>query len=85
MKTKKPKPRGLAAVDIERRRDIARLGGLAAAAKGTQHVLTSKQRIKGGKKGGRAVAAIPNRMSEIGRLGGIASAAAKGTRKRKST
>ena len=34
---KKPKPRGLAAVSPERRKEIAALGGKATQAKGTGH------------------------------------------------
>lgn len=46
------KKRGLASVDKEKRKAIAKLGGQAAHKKGTAHEFTSKEAKKAGKKGG---------------------------------
>ena len=51
------RPRGFAAIDRERVREIARLGGRAAHAAGTAHEFTPDEARAAGAKGGRATAA----------------------------
>ncbi len=48
------KPRGFAAIDRERVREIARLGGAAAHAAGTAHKWTAEEAQAAGRKGGSA-------------------------------
>jgi len=48
-----PKPRGLAAMDPERRREIASKGGKATQAKGTGNRFTTETAREAGIKGGR--------------------------------
>lgn len=52
--SQRPKRRGFAALDPERRREISRLGGQAAHAQGTAHRFTSEEASAAGKKGGVA-------------------------------
>ena len=65
----KEKKLGLASVSPERRREIARMGGLAAHAKGKAHRFTSEQAAEAGRKGGAAVVAKYGRehLSRIAR------------------
>lgn len=49
-----PKPRGFAAIDPERRREISRLGGKAAHAAGTAHRFTAEEAREAGRKGGKS-------------------------------
>lgn len=46
--------RGFAAMDEEKRREIARKGGKAAQDKGTAHRFTSAEASEAGRKGGQA-------------------------------
>ncbi len=46
--------RGFAAMDEEKRREIARKGGKAAQEKGTAHRFTSIEASEAGRKGGQA-------------------------------
>jgi general stress protein YciG len=64
--------RGFAALDSERQREIARLGGRAAHAQGRAHEFTSEEAREAGRKGGEAVSKDSQHMKEIGRLGGRA-------------
>ena len=64
--------RGFAALDRERQREIARLGGRAAHAQGRAHEFTSEEAREAGRKGGEAVSKDSQHMKEIGRLGGRA-------------
>jgi uncharacterized protein len=48
------KPRGFAAMDPVKRREISRLGGRAAHAAGTAHQFTSDEARRAGRKGGQA-------------------------------
>ena len=43
--------RGLAAISTERRREIARMGGLTSQARGTAHQWTAEEASAAGKKG----------------------------------
>jgi general stress protein YciG len=64
--------RGFAALDPDRQREIARLGGRAAHARGRAHEFTSEEAREAGRKGGVAVSKDSLHMQEIGRLGGRA-------------
>jgi len=64
--------RGFAALDPNRQREIARLGGRAAHAQGRAHEFTSEEAREAGRKGGEAVSKDSEHMKEIGRLGGKA-------------
>jgi general stress protein YciG len=66
------KKRGFAALDPEKQREIARLGGRAAHAQGSAHEFTSEEAREAGRKGGQAVSKDSEHMKEIGRLGGKA-------------
>jgi len=62
--TAKPKSRkGFAAMDPEKRRALARLGGVRASEKGTAHRWTSKEAQEAGKKGGAKTAALAKEAS----------------------
>jgi general stress protein YciG len=50
------RPRGLAAMAPERRREIARMGGRAVQAQGKGHTFTPEEAAAAGRKGGRASA-----------------------------
>jgi general stress protein YciG len=52
--TPAPKPRGFAAMDPARVREIARIGGIAGHVKGTAHKWTVAEAREAGAKGGRA-------------------------------
>lgn len=62
--------RGFAAMDPERQREIARLGGRAAQERGSAHLFTSKEAREAGRKGGASVSQDREHMSAIGRKGG---------------
>ncbi len=67
------KPIGFATMTPEKRQAIASMGGRASHAKGTSHKWTSETARLAGRKGGMKAAAIPGRMAEVGRLGGLAA------------
>ncbi len=58
------KPRGFAAIDRNRVKEIARKGGKAAHAAGTAHEFTSDEARVAGKKGGQATHANRRRPGE---------------------
>jgi general stress protein YciG len=64
--------RGFAALDPEKQREIARLGGRAAHAQGKAHEFTSEEAKAAGRKGGEIVSSDKDHMREIGRMGGRA-------------
>lgn len=64
------RPRGFAAMDEERQRQIASKGGRAAHEKGTAHEFTRDEARAAGKKGGDAVSQNRRHMAEIGKRGG---------------
>ncbi len=66
------RPRGFAALDVERQREIASLGGKRAHAVGLAHEFTSEEGREAGRKGGEAVSKDRAHMARIGRLGGLA-------------
>ena len=63
--------RGFAAQTPERRKEIARAGGLASA-KGNGHKFSSEQAKLAGRLGGATISSDRAHMSRIGRLGGLA-------------
>jgi general stress protein YciG len=68
------KPRGFAAMTPERQRELARLGGRAAHARGTAHEFSREEARIAGRRGGDAVAKDREYMSKIGREGARKSA-----------
>jgi general stress protein YciG len=69
--------RGFAALDPEKQREIARLGG-AAHAQGKAHEFTSEEARVAGRKGGEVVSNDKQHMKEIGRMGGRAKRRKRG-------
>ena len=59
----------------EKQREIARLGGAAAHARGVAHRFTADEARAAGRKGGQAVSQDRDHMSDIGRKGGEAVSA----------
>ena len=70
-----PRPRGFAAIDKARHREIAAAGGRAAHERGVAHEYTSEEARAAGHKGGTAVSQDREYMSRIGRKGGLARVA----------
>jgi general stress protein YciG len=70
--------RGFAALDPEKQREIARLGGRAAHAQGKAHEFTSEEARVAGRKGGEVVSNDKAHMKEIGRMGGRAKRRKRG-------
>ena len=62
--------RGFAAMDQEKQRQIASMGGRAAHEKGTAHEFTSEEAREAGRKGGETVSQDREHMAAIGRKGG---------------
>lgn len=62
--------RGFAAMDRDKQREIASMGGRAAHEKGTAHEFTSEEAREAGRKGGEAVSQDREHMAQIGRKGG---------------
>jgi uncharacterized protein len=63
-------PRGFAAMDQEKQREIASKGGRAAHQKGTAHEFTADEAREAGRKGGETVSRNREHMAQIGREGG---------------
>lgn len=74
MESIRSRPRGFAAMDHERQKEIARRGGKAAHERGTAHEFTSDEARSAGRKGGERVSVDRAHMATIGRLGGKNSA-----------
>ncbi|MFO0416850.1 MAG: KGG domain-containing protein [Pseudomonadota bacterium] len=72
------KPRGFAAMDPEKQREIARKGGRIAHLRGNAHEFTSEEAREAGRKGGQAVSKDRKHMAKIGRLGGEARGQSRG-------
>ena len=66
--TTKPRPRGFAAMDPEKQKEIAARGGKSAHAEGKAHEFTVEEAREAGRKGGKAHSR--EHMAEIGRKGG---------------
>ena len=65
------KPRGFALMAPEAHREIARLGGRAAHARGVAHKFSVDEAREAGRKGGLAVSQDREHMATIGREGGL--------------
>ena len=77
-------PRGFAAMDADKQREIASKGGKAAHAKGTAHEFDSRTAAVAGSKGGKAAHAkgtahefTSREAAEAGRKGGQSSHASR--------
>jgi general stress protein YciG len=70
--TPEKKPRGFAAMDPERQREIASKGGRIAHLRGNAHEFTPEEAREAGRKGGQTVSRDRKHMARIGRLGGEA-------------
>jgi len=73
-------PRGFAAMNAEKQKEIARKGGKAAHEKGTAHEFTPEEAREAGRKGGQAAHQkgtahefTPEEAREAGRKGGQAA------------
>jgi len=62
--------RGFAALDPDKRREMAVRGGKAAQAKGNAHKFTTEEARSAGRLGGSKISANREHMSRIGRAGG---------------
>lgn len=65
-------PRGFAAMNSDRQREIASMGGKTAHQRGAAHRFTSEEAQKAGRKGGETVSRNRDYMVNIGRRGGNA-------------
>ncbi|MDI3261864.1 KGG domain-containing protein [Aerosticca soli] len=63
------RPRGFAALDPQRRREISSRGGQAAQAGGRAHRFTAEEARAAGRKGGQAVSQDRAHMAAIARRG----------------
>ena len=72
MQDRPARARGFAAMDKERQREIARLGGRAAHEQGTAHEFTTEEARNAGRRGGDRVSQDREHMAAIGRRGGEA-------------
>ena len=75
-------PRGFAAMDQDKQREIASKGGRSAHMKGTAHEFTADEAREAGRKGGETVSRNREHMADIGRDGGKQSRG--GGRRRRS-
>ncbi|MFC3651432.1 stress-induced protein [Dyella humi] len=64
-------PRGFAAMDERRRREVASLGGRIAHARGRAHCFTPEEARKAGQKGGSQISRNRKHMAELGRRGSV--------------
>lgn len=71
-----PKARGFAAMEPDRHKEIASMGGKESHRRGVAYKFTQEQARAAGKLGGKKVASIPGHMAELGRLGAKARALA---------
>lgn len=72
--------RGFASMNPDKQKEIARKGGRAAHEKGSAHEFSAEEAREAGRKGGERVSADRARMAEIGRRGGLISAARRASR-----
>ncbi len=72
-------------MDREKQREIARKGGRAAHEKGSAHEFSPDEAREAGRKGGERVSSDRARMAEIGRRGGLISAARRAQRGKPGT
>ncbi len=72
------RPRGFAAMDPDRQREIASKGGRIAHLRGNAHEFTTEEAREAGRKGGQTVSKDRKHMARIGRLGGEARGQGRG-------
>lgn len=75
MNDEKPKPRGFAAMDPEKRKAICAKAGRLAHERGKAHQFSAEEAAAAGRKGGANLAKDREHMAAIGRKGGKAKAA----------
>ena len=63
--------RGFAAMDPEKQKQIARLGGQTAQRLGKGHTFTPEEARLGGKRGGRSISRDRRYMAKIGYRGAV--------------
>ena len=80
----KKRPRGFAAMNAEKQRQIASKGGKVAHERGHAHEFTSEEAREAGRKGGIAVSRDRKHMAEIGRLGGAARSQSRSSSQQQS-
>ena len=80
----KKRPRGFAAMNAEKQRQIASKGGKVAHERGHAHEFTSEEAREAGRKGGMAVSRDRKHMAEIGRLGGEARSQSRSSSQQQS-
>jgi general stress protein YciG len=78
------RPRGFAAMDAEKQKQIASKGGKVAHEKGHAHEFTPEEAREAGRKGGMAVSRDRKHMAEIGRLGGEARSQSRSSSQQQS-
>lgn len=71
MKKRSRSPRGFAAMDPMRQKEIAKKGGKMAHEKGKAHEWSSKEAQNAGRKGGISLSRDKIHMARIGRKGGL--------------
>lgn len=64
--------RGFASMDREKHRQIAKMGGQAAHARGAAHEFDSAEAVIAGRKGGLSISQNREHMAAIGQRGGKA-------------
>lgn len=67
--SRETKTRGFAAMEPDRLKRVASMGGQAAHRRGVAHEFTKEEASAAGKLGGKKVASIPGHMSAMGRRG----------------
>jgi general stress protein YciG len=80
----KKRPRGFAAMNAEKQRQIASKGGKVAHERGHAHEFTSEEAREAGRKGGMAVSRDRKHIAEIGRLGGEARSQSRSSSQQQS-
>ncbi len=65
------RPRGFAAMDKTRQKEIASAGGRAAHECGNAHEFTSEEARSAGRKGGMSISQNREHMASIGSKGGL--------------
>ena len=66
-------------MDPQKQKEIAQRGGKAAHAQGVAHTYSVDEARSAGRKGGQAISANRAHMAQIGRLGGLARRAGRGS------
>ena len=69
--TVRTRNRGFAAMDLEKRKEIARRGGQKTWSLGKAHIFTPEEAREAGKKGGRSLSRDRAHMAKIGHRGAV--------------